>query len=61
MAIKNGMASRTSSLAEQGEDFETVIEELADETKTADAKRVQIMETKPVPQVPEEKDANKKP
>lgn len=61
MAIKNGMSSRTSSLAEQGEDFETVIEELADETKTADAKRVQIMETKPAPPAPEETDANKKP
>ena len=35
LAIKNGLGSRTSFLGEQGDDFETIAEQLADETDIA--------------------------
>lgn len=35
LAIQNGLGSRTAALAEQGEDFEEIIEQLAEETRIA--------------------------
>lgn len=47
VAIKNGLGSRTTSLAENGEDFETVLEELAEEARQAADYGVAILEDAP--------------
>jgi len=57
VAIKNGMGSRTSSLAENGEDFETVLEELADEADQAAAYGIDITDEPPQPAAEEKQEA----
>jgi capsid protein len=42
LAVQSGLASRSSLLAEQGEDFEDVLEQLAEEEDMADAAGVSI-------------------
>ncbi|MCA1567244.1 MAG: phage portal protein [Acidobacteria bacterium] len=47
LAINNGLATRTDTLAEQGEDFEETVGKLASEQELLDAKAIRIVAGKP--------------
>jgi capsid protein len=59
MAIDNGLDTRTDTLAEQGKDFDEVLETLKDEKEAADAAGIIFVGGKPSPGIaPENKPAD---
>lgn len=54
--IQNGLASRTSLLAEQGIDFEQIVEELAEEQRIADEQGIKLSSGAPAAAAPAEPD-----
>jgi lambda family phage portal protein len=56
LAINSGLATRTDTLAEQGEDFEETVNKLAAEQEMLAGKRIQIVTGKPGAQEPVEEE-----